>query len=162
MHGSIYLPLTVSSKASGDTQTQTHTYTSLQRYRRLAASCFTSWLSKLAKNITPRSLEFQLKWRGSHWQPRLQLTKPLPISGTFLKKHILLTCMPTQRAPYVCHVHTFFQSDAHAHTLTFTGKFSNLEILAGRLIWGLSRILKNKLSSPPLLLFIWFYSPLYM
>lgn len=45
-------PLTVSSKANRETQTHSHTY--LKWHRRLAASCYPSWLSKVnRKKITP-------------------------------------------------------------------------------------------------------------
>lgn len=82
-----------------------------------------------------------------------ELTKPLLISGTFPKKHSVLTCMPTRRAPYACHVHThtcFLVRRTCTYTLTFTRKFSNSDILAAKLSWGLSGIINCKLWKPVL------------
>lgn len=111
-----------------ETHTNTHTRTSLQRHRRLAASCYPSWLSKEEKKSHPDASKLQLTWRRSHWQGRLRLTKPLPMSGTFPKKRS--ADMPTQRKPYACHVNTLSQSDTHAHThLDLYSKIPNSEIL---------------------------------
>lgn len=96
-----------------ETHTQTHTHLYKDTEGWLQAATQADYQSWRKKKITPWCFKFQLIWGRSHWQARLQWTKPLPISGTFPKKHIVLTCMPTHRAPYVCNVHTLSFSPTH-------------------------------------------------
>lgn len=91
-------------------ETHTHIFTKTQK---IGCKLLHKLTIKARKKIKPWYLKFQLIRRRSRWQTRLQLTKLLPISGTFPKKHIVLTNMPTRRAPYACHIHTLLRSDAH-------------------------------------------------
>lgn len=44
-----------------------------------------------------------------------QVNKASSFLRDILKRHIVLTCVPTYRAPYACHVHTLF-IPTHMHT----------------------------------------------
>lgn len=133
--------------------THTHKHTHLQRHRRLAASCYPSWLSKLKRNHT-------LAPQTPAHMKKVTLTGSTPVNKGFSylrdipQKSKVLTCTPTQREPYVCHVRTLSVRHTCAHTpWPLQQNSQTLKYWLDSLFWGLSGNIKCKPSS--LVLHFW-------
>lgn len=121
-----------------EVHTHTHKHTHLQRHRRLAASCYPSWLSKLKRNHT-------LAPQTPTHMKKVTLTGSTPVNKGFSylrdipQKSKVLTCTPTQREPYVCDVHTLSVRHTCAHTpWPLQQNSQTLKYWLDSLFWGLS------------------------
>lgn len=112
-----------------ETHKHTRTHTSLQRHRRLAASCYTIWLSKLFKKNHTLMPQIPAHMKKVRQADQTQVNKASSYLRDSLNK-VHCADMHGHLEGTICLLcsHSLRATHAHTHALTFTETISNYVI----------------------------------